>query len=154
MNEPHWLDEPEQQAWRAYIDSTRTVFKALDRQLIAEAGITFTDYEVLVRLSEAPGRQLRMGELAEQALSTRSGMTRAVTRAEKLGWVRRVECETDRRGTIAELTDEGMVMLVRTAPGHVEAVRQNLIDLLSADQLLAMRDVGRTVLAKLTGDPG
>jgi DNA-binding MarR family transcriptional regulator len=129
------------------------VLKALDRQLRKDAAITLTDYEVLVRLSEAPGRRLRMGELAERTLSTRSGMTRAVTRGERLGWLRRVECATDRRGTEAELTDAGMAKLVRTAPGHVEAVRESLIDLLSAGQLAAMREIGRTVLAELSEEP-
>ncbi len=93
-----WLDAEEQAAWRAYLDGTRMLLNELERRLEADAGISMTDYELLVRLSEAPDQRLRMRDLADATLSTRSGVTRAVTRAEKAGWVRRVECEDDRRG--------------------------------------------------------
>ncbi|GAA5184710.1 MarR family transcriptional regulator [Rugosimonospora acidiphila] len=135
MEKTRWLDAEEQRAWRAYLDTTRLLIRALDQQLQADADISFADYETLVILSEAPDRRMRMRDLAEAALATRSGTTRAVTRLELLGWVRRVECEDDRRGTHAELTPAGAAKLAETAPGHVEAVRTHLFDRLTGDQV-------------------
>ncbi|GAA3631414.1 MarR family transcriptional regulator [Kineosporia mesophila] len=144
-----WLNETEQSAWRAYLDSTRMLFAALDRQLAAESDLTLTDYDILVRLDEAPGGRLRMRELADLTLSTRSGVTRAVTRAEQAGWVRRVECEEDRRGMNAELTEAGRVKLAASAPGHVRAVREMLIDQLTPEQLSQLTEIGRRMQGKL-----
>ena len=143
--EPRWLDAGQQAAWRAYLDGARLLFAALDRQLEADAGLSLTDYELLVRLSEAPERRLRMRDLAEVTLSTRSGVTRAVTRAEKAGWVRRVECEDDRRGMNAELTPEGLAKLAATAPGHVATVRAHLIDRLEPADLDQLRRISETM---------
>ena len=144
-----WLSGSEQAAWRAYLDSTRMLFAALDRQLAADSDLTLTDYDILVRLSEAPGGRLRMRELADLTLSTRSGVTRAVTRAEQAGWVRRVECEEDRRGMNAELTEAGRAKLAASAPGHVRAVREMLIDQLTPEQLGQLTEIGRQVQEKL-----
>jgi DNA-binding MarR family transcriptional regulator len=150
MDDAPWLDQPEQAAWRAYLDSTRLLFQALDRQLSAEADLSLADYDLLVRLSEAPGATLRMRDLADATLSTRSGVTRAVTRAERAGWVRRVECEDDRRGMNAELTEAGRAKLAASAPGHVEAVRENLIALLTPEQLGQLTEIGLLVQQHLT----
>jgi DNA-binding MarR family transcriptional regulator len=136
-----WLDAAEQQAWRAYLDATRLLLRDLDRQLEADAGISLTDYELLVQLSEAPDLRLRMRDLADAVLSTRSGMTRAVTRLERAGWVRRAECEEDRRGMYAELTPSGLAKLAASAPGHVTAVRAHVFDRLTpaeVEQLAAI----------------
>jgi DNA-binding MarR family transcriptional regulator len=140
-----WLTAPEQAAWRAHLDGTRMLFQALDRELTIDADLSLTDYELLVRLSEAPDGTLRMRDLADATLSTRSGITRAVTRAEKQGWVRRVECEDDRRGMNAELTDSGRAKLAASAAGHVAAVRANLIDLLTPEQLRQLTEIGTLV---------
>jgi DNA-binding MarR family transcriptional regulator len=135
VNEPRWLDAEEQRAWRAYLDTTRLLIRALDQQLQSDADVSFTDYELLVKLSEAPGQRLRMRDLADATMSTRSGVTRAVTRLEEIGWVRRVTCEDDRRGTHAELTPAGAAKLAAAAPGHVAAVRSHLFDQLTAAQV-------------------
>jgi DNA-binding MarR family transcriptional regulator len=90
-----------------------------------------------VVLSEAPARRMRMRELADAMTTTRGGVTRAVSRLVGAGWVRRVECEDDKRGTLAELTDKGGAKLADAAPGHVASVRENMFDLLSR------RDVNR-----------
>ncbi|MFF3667946.1 MarR family winged helix-turn-helix transcriptional regulator [Microtetraspora malaysiensis] len=145
MNEVRWLDAEEQQAWRAYLDGTRLLIQALDRQLDADAGVSMLDYEVLVVLSEAPGRRLRMRDIADAVLSTRSGATRAVTRLERLGWVRRTECADDRRGTEAELTEAGAAKLAATAPGHVAAVRAHMFDLLSPADVAHLRSISAKV---------
>lgn len=147
---PRWLDAEQQAAWRAYLDGTRMLFAELDRQLEADSGISLTDYELLVRLSEAPEQRLRMRDLAEATLSTRSGVTRAVTRAEKAGWVRRVECEDDRRGMNAELTRAGSDKLAASAPAHVASVRENLIDLLDDAQLDQLRRIGLAVQKQIS----
>jgi DNA-binding MarR family transcriptional regulator len=142
MTEARWLEPDEQEAWRAYLDSTRLLIQALDRQLEADAGISITDYELLVHLSEAPARRMRMRDLADASMSTRSGATRAVSRLEQAGWVRRVECAEDRRGTEAELTDAGAAKLAATAPAHVAAVRANMFDLLTPRQVQHLRTIG------------
>ena len=136
MEPTRWLSADEQNTWRAYLDATRLLLQALDRQLTRDAGISFTDFELLVVLSEAPQRQLRMRELADAVTTTRSGVTRAISRLVDTGWVRRVECEDDKRGTLAELTDAGAEKLAAASPGHVAEVRRNMFDLLSP------RDVG------------
>jgi DNA-binding MarR family transcriptional regulator len=153
VNDVRWLDPPEQAAWRAYLDGTRMLFQALDRQLGADADLTLADYELLVRLSEAPDATLRMRDLADALLSTRSGVTRAVTRAERAGWVRRVECEDDRRGMNAELTEAGRAKLAASAPGHVAAVRENLLDLLSPEQLEQLTAIGARLQQHLVKKP-
>jgi DNA-binding MarR family transcriptional regulator len=151
VDDVRWLDQQEQTAWRAYLDGTRMLFQELDRQLEAEADLSLTDYELLVRLSEAPDGTLRMRDLANATLSTRSGVTRAVTRAERAGWVRRVECEDDKRGMNAELTEAGRAKLASAAPGHVKAVRENLLDLLSRDQLDQLTAIGSSLRRHLGG---
>src|SRR3954462_2597087 len=119
-----WLTADEQRAWRAYLESTKVLMDALDRQLQREAGIPHAYYEILVRLSEADGRALRMSELADSTRSSRSRLSHAVARLEERGWVVREDCATDRRGQVARLTDAGFAMLEAAAPGHVDAVRE------------------------------
>lgn len=117
--------------WRGYLDSTRLLMRALDRQLAADSGITLADYEILVLLSEAPQQRMRMNELADRTVTTRSGVTRAVKRLSDAGWVRQVKCDEDKRGQFAELTEAGAAKLAAAAPGHVDAVRAYLFDVLS-----------------------
>jgi DNA-binding MarR family transcriptional regulator len=94
---------------------------------------------------------MRMRDLAEATLSTRSGATRAVARLERAGWVHRVECDDDRRGTEAELTPEGLAKLTAAAPGHVAAVRANMFDLLTGRQVEQLRAVGSRMREHLRG---
>ncbi|AYA26229.1 DNA-binding transcriptional regulator, MarR family [Rhodococcus rhodochrous J3] len=140
MGEAKWLSDDEQRLWRAYLDATRLLFQNLDKQLLRDSDISFTDFEILVLLSEAPDRRMRMRDLADASTTTRSGITRAVSRMENAGWVRRVECESDRRGAWAELTDVGYARLAEAGPGHVEAVRENMFDLLSPDDITSMTE--------------
>lgn len=130
MADVRWLDAAEQRMWRSYLDCTRLLLQALDRQLVRDSGLSLTDFELLVLLSEAPGRRLRMRELADAMTTTRGGVTRAVSRLVDAGWARRVDCEDDKRGTLAELTANGAAKLADAAPGHVAAVRENMFDLL------------------------
>ncbi len=152
MTKVRWLTADEQDAWRAYLASSRLLVHALDRQLTDEAGLSFVEYDVLVVLSEAPGHRMRMRDLAEATLSTRSGTTRTVTRLEHAGWVRRVECPDDRRGTEAELTGAGTAKLRSAAPGHVAAVRAHLFDLITPRQVDHLRTVSTRMREHLLGN--
>ncbi|MBV2357834.1 MarR family transcriptional regulator, partial [Streptomyces sp. J2-1] len=136
-----WLTPEEQRAWRAYIAASRLLEDAIDRQLQQEAGMPHLFYSVLANLSDAPGRGLRMTDLAETLKITRSRLTYAVTRLERDGLVRRESCLSDRRGSLAVLTDEGMSVLERTAPGHVEAVRTTLFDRLTPEQVRQLEEI-------------
>ena len=147
--EPRWLDAEEQKAWRAWLYSSLLLQDRLDRELTRETGISHAYYEILVQLSEAPSRTLRMSQLAERSLSSRSRLSHAVSRLEERGWVRRQVCEEDGRGQLAVLTDEGFAALEAAAPVHVESVRQHLFDQLTQEQVAAMRDIGETLLRHL-----
>ncbi len=147
-----WLDADEQRAWRAYMYSWMLLGEQLDRELTRETGISHAYYEILVQLSETEGRALRMSELADRCLSSRSRLSHAVSRLEERGWVRRQVCPEDGRGQLAVLTDEGFAALAAAAPIHVESVRSHLFDQLSPAQVTAMRDIGETLLRHLTDD--
>ncbi|MBB3082867.1 MarR family winged helix-turn-helix transcriptional regulator [Geodermatophilus sabuli] len=147
--EPRWLDAEEQRAWRAYLYSAQLLLDRLDRELTHETGISHAYYEVLVALSETPGRRMRMSELADRCLSSRSRLSHAVSRLEERGWVRREVCAEDGRGLLAVLTDEGFAALAAAAPVHVESVRTHLFDQLTPEQVAAMRDLGETLLRHL-----
>lgn len=140
MNETRWLEPQEQQAWRAYLDATRLLIRTLDTQLNRDSGISFTDFELLVVLSESPDRRLRMSQLADAVTTTRSGVTRAITRLVDAGWARRVKAVDDKRGMSAELTDAGLGKLAAASPGHVDAVRENMFDVLTSDEVGAVGD--------------
>jgi DNA-binding MarR family transcriptional regulator len=147
--EPRWLDAAEQKAWRAWLNGTLLLQDQLDRELTRETGISHAYYEILVQLSEAPGRMLRMSQLADRSLSSRSRLSHAVSRLEERGWVRRQLCEEDGRGQLAVLTDEGFAALEAAAPVHVEGVRTHLFDLLTPEQVSALRDIGETLVRHL-----
>ncbi|MEU7844324.1 MarR family transcriptional regulator [Micromonospora sp. NPDC049114] len=144
-----WLDPDEQRTWRAFLAASRALMDTLDRELQRDAGMPHAYYEILVRLSEAPGRQLRMSDLADAAGSSRSRLSHAVARLEAAGWVRREDCPTDRRGQIAVLTDDGFATLAAAAPGHVEGVRRHLFDPLSPAQVDQLRRISETLAEHL-----
>ncbi|AEB43757.1 regulatory protein marr [Micromonospora maris AB-18-032] len=140
-----WLDPDEQRTWRAFLAASRALMDTLDRELQRDAGMPHAYYEILVRLSEAPERRLRMSELADATGSSRSRLSHAVTRLEAAGWVRREDCPTDRRGQIARLTDDGFATLAAAAPGHVEGVRRHLFDALSPAQVDQLRRISEAL---------
>ena len=144
-----WLDAEEQKAWRAWLFSWLMLQDRLDRELTHATGIPHSYYEVLVALSEAPDRRMRMSELADRCLSSRSRLSHAVSRLEERGWVTRQVCAEDGRGLLAVLTDEGFAALEGAAPVHVESVRTHLFDQLTPEQVENMRDLGETLLGHL-----
>ncbi|WP_329399694.1 MarR family winged helix-turn-helix transcriptional regulator [Streptomyces melanogenes] len=143
--EPRWLSDDEQRTWRAYLHATTLLEDHLDRQLQRDAGMPHIYYGLLIQLSEAPRRRLRMTELAIGAKITRSRLSHAIARLEKNGWVRREDCPSDKRGQFAALTDEGFAVVERTAPGHVSAVRQALFDRLTPEQAEQLGTIMRAI---------
>ena len=153
MDEPRWLSDEEQRTWRSFLTASRLLWDRVERQLQHGAGLPHAYYEILVRLSEAPGRTLRMSQLASTSLSSRSRLSHAVARMEEAGWVLRRPCPSDRRGSLAELTEAGMARLDDAAPGHVEEVRSLLFDQLSPAQQAALLDISDTLAAHLAPEP-
>ncbi len=136
-----WLNEDEQAVWRAFLEANLMLFDRLERELQRGSAMPHTYYEVLVRLSEAEGRRLRMSTLADRSQSSRSRLSHAVRRLEENGWVRREACPSDLRGAEAVLTDEGFAALEAAAPVHVESVREHLFDPLTAQQVAQLGEI-------------
>ena len=145
MTGTRWLTHDEQRTWRAYLTATKLLAAAMERELQQSSGVTFAYYEILVRLSEAPDRRLRMSDLADASDSSRSRLSHAVARLEDLGWVVRETCFEDRRGAYAHLTDAGFDALVAAAPAHVESVRTHLFDVLDEDDVEHLRVISEKV---------
>jgi DNA-binding MarR family transcriptional regulator len=144
-----WLDGEERRIWLGWVFTSRLLWEEIERDLQRDSEFSFGQYEILVMLSEAPGRSRRMSELADATQSSRSRLSHAVARLEELGWVRRETCSTDRRGQLAVLTDEGFDALETAAPMHVESVRRHFFDQLSPDQLEQLADIQMTLLEHL-----
>ena len=145
------LSHVELEAWRSFLRSHARVTRLLDAELTAECDLPLGSYEVLVHLNEAPGRTLRMTDLADRVLLSRSGLTRLVDRLEGDGLIRRESCPSDARGTNAVLTDVGLARLKAAAPVHLRGVREHVIDVLSPEEIAMLADA----LGRIAGEcPG
>jgi len=142
MSEARWLDPDEQKAWRAFLSAFRLLGQQLDRELQRDADIPLAYYVILVSLSEAPGREALLGELARLSGASPSRLSHALVRLEEQGWVSRRACPTDKRKSFATLTEAGFAKLVAAAPGHVEAVRRHLFDVLTTEQVHQLYEIG------------
>ena len=121
MSDIRWLDDDEQHVWRSYLDVSRLLNERLQHQLVKDSGLSLPEYEIFVQLSEAPDRMLRMSELAERAVNSRSRLTHTVSRLESRGLVRREPCPDDGRGA----RRGGAIGAVRPAePGRGEDARR------------------------------
>jgi len=125
-------------AWRGFLRLHSALVKALDTELLEAHGLPLTSYEVLINLQAAPGRRLRMAELADSVLLSRSGMTRLVDRLEREGVLVRDTCTSDGRGCFAVLTDEGEALLARARPTHLDGVRERFLRQFADDELATM----------------
>ncbi|GII56155.1 MarR family transcriptional regulator [Planotetraspora thailandica] len=152
MDAPRWLTEEEQEAWMALVSVLVRLPAALDRQLQRDAGISHFEYQVLAMLSTSPERTMRMSDLAETADGSLSRLSHVVSRLEKRGWIRRSPDPADGRYTLATLTEGGWDKVVASAPGHVEAVRDFVIDPLTKPQVRQLRDIGRRILNTVDPD--
>lgn len=132
---PTELTEPELAAWRGFLRVHTALFKQLDAELEAAHRLPLSSYEVLIAVRAAPGGRLRMADLADRALLSRSGMTRLVDRLEHLGLLRRCSCSDDARGCYAVLTEDGAALLDRARPTHLDGVRARFLAHLDADDL-------------------
>jgi DNA-binding MarR family transcriptional regulator len=149
MDEPRWLDEREMAAWRGFVVASNLIERRLEQQLKESAGLSHTQYEILVQLSAAPDGSLRMTDLADRLVTSKSGLTYQVTQLEKSGLVGRRSCPSDVRGVFAEITDQGRRILREAAVGHVATVREVLIDVLTPDQLAVLAESLGTVSDRL-----
>lgn len=145
MTETRWLSDDEQRSWRAYLAVQLLLKDQLGRDLQRQHGLTHADYEILVHLSEAPDRRLRMTELARATLSSKSRLSHQISRMEAAGLVERSPCTEDRRGYWATLTDAGWKTLVEAAPDHVASVRAHLVDVLTPEQFSQLGAACRVV---------
>jgi DNA-binding MarR family transcriptional regulator len=149
-----WLSEDEQRTWRTFVRATKLLFGQLENELDQQTEVPSHYYEILAPLAEVPERRMRMSDLAELSQSSRSRLSHSMARLESLGWIRREACETDRRGAVAVLTDEGFSALEAAAPVHAHGVRTHFFDQLDAEQLEELRRIGERVLRHLVAVKG
>jgi DNA-binding MarR family transcriptional regulator len=146
-----WLSAEQQRAWRAYLVGTTLLTERLDRDLRERHDLSLPEYEILVRLSEASERQLRMAVLADSLSHSRSRVTHTVARMEVEGLILRTTCPSDRRGVIAEMTDKGFQVLKEAAHTHVAGVREYLVDIADVGDFAAVGRVFDSVADNLVG---
>jgi DNA-binding MarR family transcriptional regulator len=144
-----WLSQEEMAAWLPLLRVIQLLPQAMDRQLRKEAGIRHAYYQVLVHLSAQADRTLSMGQLARLAATSPSRLSHAVAAMEERGWVTRQPCSTDRRVQYASLTDAGLSLLERVAPGHVADVRRLVFDRLTEDEVSRLRSLMLKLLPSL-----
>jgi DNA-binding MarR family transcriptional regulator len=150
-NDP-WLTPEQQTTWRTFLMMSSALNARIERDLQRVAGMPHAYYLILAMLSEAPGRSMRMHQLAEIVQASQSRLSHAVARLEDYGWVRREQAPGDKRGQLAILTEAGHDRLVEVAPSHAETVRSTMFDPLSDSQLVEFHDICATVLAQMTDD--
>lgn len=149
-----WLSASQQRSWRAFLLGSTLLMDRIDRDMRENHGLSLPEYELLVRLSEAPNRELRMAELADSVKNSRSRITHTIRRLEEAGYVVRRACPSDGRGVQAVLTDDGFAKLVAAAPDHVACVRDCFIDVVQPADLEALGRAFTQVADTLeTGDP-
>ncbi len=140
-----WLTPAESRAWRALQQLRTPLAAALNRQLLRDSALSSADYEVLVVLSETAGGVLRAGELGRETGWEKSRLSHHLKRMEARGLVERRDCVTDGRGLMVAVTDVGRTAIAEAAPGHVAAVREYVIDVLTPEQLRVLAEVGEAV---------
>jgi DNA-binding MarR family transcriptional regulator len=145
---PTGLTGAESGAWRGLLRAHAGLVKALDAELERAHGLGLSSFEVLVRLDAAPERRIRMCDLAESVLLSRSGLTRLVDRLERDGYVGRHSCEQDARGSFAVLSESGAEIVRAARATHIEGVRRHFLGRFSAAELDSLRGF----LARLAGD--
>ncbi len=146
-----WLTPEQQLIWRALLGGITVMLDQLDRDLRTQHDLSMGEYEILVRLSEAPDRSIRMAELAAAVAHSRSRVTHTISRLERDGIVRRDQCSSDGRGVSAVLTDHGFSVLEKAAHTHVRGVHEYLIENAPPDELAALGRIMERVTLTLHG---
>ena len=134
------LTEIELGAWRGLLRTHAMLVKRLDAELEAAHGLPLTSYEVLLHLADAPERKMRMCDVADSVLLSRSGLTRLIDRLERDGYVERVSCADDARGAYARLTDDGQDKLQSARSTHLDGVREHFLKHFSTQELELLGD--------------
>ncbi|MFD7159288.1 MarR family winged helix-turn-helix transcriptional regulator [Kribbella sp. NPDC059898] len=147
-----WLDDAEMTAWLRLVGVVELLPGVLDTQLRRDAELTHYEYYVLAMLSEAPKRTLRMTALAQRTNATLPRLSHVVKRLEDRGLIERFPCPEDARATNARLTAAGWKKIRATAPGHVETVRQHVIDALTPEQIIQLADIAGAILEAVDPD--
>ena len=146
-----WLTKEQQVHWRAWLTASKGLTDQLSRELQEQHGLTITDYEILVCLSESENNSIRMSDLATRTLLSRSRLSHQVDRMESAGLIERQMCPDDRRGQLAVLTKFGSKTLEAAAPDHVMGVRKHLVDLLSCEEYQALGSAAKKIANHLDG---
>jgi DNA-binding MarR family transcriptional regulator len=133
-------------AWRGLLRVHASLVRALDAELDAEHGLPITSYEVLIHLAGSPEGKMRMRDLADAALLSRSGLTRLVDRLERDGLIERASCPSDARGAFAVITDAGRQVLARARPDHRAGVRRRFLDHFDEDELVELAGYWERIL--------
>lgn len=141
----NWLSPQQQGQWRAYLEGSALLWATLNFDMEVHANLSMSEYEILVRLSERDGHRMRMSELADELLHSRSRVSHTVRRLEKRKYVNRAPMAHDKRGVVCELTDFGFRALVQAAPDHVQSVRNRLVDVISEEELAVLANIFRKV---------
>src|SRR3954451_24654580 len=152
-NGTRWLSDDEQRAWRTHLDVSRLLAYQLERDL-QPFGLTMNDYEILVNLSESEEHRMRMSDLASATLQSKSRLSHQITRMENADLVRRENCESDRRGLYAVLTEHGLETMKKVAPHHVASVRRHFIDLVAPEGLSELNKTLKPIADHLRGQRG
>jgi DNA-binding MarR family transcriptional regulator len=153
MDEPRWLTEREDRTWRAYRRMRTMLDLQLARDLARDSRLSEADYDVLSTLSEVDGQRMRLTELADLLLWSRSRLSHHISRMQQRGLVHKEDCADDGRGAYLRLSDAGMLAIESAAPDHVASVRRHLIDQLTPAELDTLGAVAERVVARLTGAP-
>ncbi|SMY11764.1 MarR family winged helix-turn-helix transcriptional regulator [Brevibacterium jeotgali] len=149
MTDTRWLSEEEHVAWVRFTAVLELLPSALDLQLETDAGLSHFEYFTLAMLSEAPDHTLRTSALAARTNATLPRLSRVVSRLEAAGYAERSTCAEDRRATNVSLTEAGRQKLVRSAPGHVGAVRRFVVDQLTPEQIHELSAISAAMLRQL-----
>ena len=146
MDEPRWLTEPEKRAWRGLQDMQMRLDSELARQLTSDSGLSYSDYAVLVNLTDQPDGRMRLFELGKVLGWEKSRLSHHVARMAKRDLVIKKPCDDDRRGAFVVITETGHNEIEAAAPGHVAAVRRLFIDRLTPRQIETLAEIAETIL--------
>ncbi|MFI5991935.1 MarR family winged helix-turn-helix transcriptional regulator [Streptomyces sp. NPDC051362] len=149
MDEPRWLDEREQRAWRSLMKMQAGLSEYIERQLRTHSGLSTADYQVLAHLSEAPEGRLRSFVLGDALQWEKSRLSQHLTRMQNRNLIRRERCATDQRGAVVVITEQGRTLVETAAPLHLADVRNVLIDHVTPAQIDLLIELGDQVEARL-----